>query len=175
MDLAASFVCIPCFSMIRKLKGPNHIADHIEKRGYRHNYVLYYTGADYYDLPYWTFVHLAKDAGATVELHRLAVADTLAIDRYLDDNCLVLPEETGRKESVREMKDRDDLYQMISGHRRLYAAKKAGLTTIPAIIKDSIGVKRIPFQDGLFALIVLVFHLIHSLQEALMPHPVSSL
>ena len=35
--------------MIRKLKGPDHIADHIEKRGYRHNYVLYYTGADYYD------------------------------------------------------------------------------------------------------------------------------
>ena len=34
--------------MIRKLKGPDHIADHIEKRGYRHNYVLYYTGADYY-------------------------------------------------------------------------------------------------------------------------------
>ena len=93
--------------MIRKVKGPDHIADHIEKRGYRHNYVLYYTGADYYDLPYWTFVHLAKDAGATVELHRLAVADTLAIDRYLDENCLVLPEETGRKESVREMKKRN--------------------------------------------------------------------
>ncbi len=33
-------------------------------------------------------------------------------------------------------KDGEDLYQMISGHRRLYAAKKAGLTTIPAIIKD---------------------------------------
>ena len=75
----------------------------MQKRGYRHNYVLYYTGADYYDLPYWTFVHLAKDAGATVELHRLAVADTLAIDRYLDENCLVLPEETGRKESVRDI------------------------------------------------------------------------
>ena len=27
-------------------------------------------------------------------------------------------------------KDRDDLYQMISGHRRLYAAKKAGLEDI---------------------------------------------
>ncbi len=33
-------------------------------------------------------------------------------------------------------KDRDDLYQMISGHRRLYASKKAGLETIPAIIKE---------------------------------------
>ena len=33
-------------------------------------------------------------------------------------------------------KDRDDLYQMISGHRRLHAAKKAGLETIPAIIKE---------------------------------------
>lgn len=33
-------------------------------------------------------------------------------------------------------KDRDDLYQMISGHRRLHAAKKAGLETIPAIVKE---------------------------------------
>ena len=33
-------------------------------------------------------------------------------------------------------KDRDDLYQMISGHRRLHAAKKAGLESIPAIVKE---------------------------------------
>ena len=33
-------------------------------------------------------------------------------------------------------KDKDDLYQMISGHRRLYAAKKAGLESIPAIVKE---------------------------------------
>ncbi len=93
--------------MVRKTRGPDHIADHIEKIGYRHHYVLYFSGAAYYDLPYWTFVHLAKDAGATVELHRMAVADTLTIDRYLDENCLVLPEETGRKESIREMMKRN--------------------------------------------------------------------
>ena len=49
--------------MVKKSRGPDHIADHVERCGYRHNYVLYYTGAVYYDLPYWTFVHLAKDAG----------------------------------------------------------------------------------------------------------------
>ena len=42
----------------------------MQKRGYRHNYVLYYTGADYYDLPYWTFVHLAKDRWENVETNK---------------------------------------------------------------------------------------------------------
>ena len=127
--------------MIRKLKGPDHIADHIEKRGYRHNYVLYYTGADYYDLPYWTFVHLAKDAGATVELHRLAVADTLVIDRYFDENCLVLPEETGRKESVREMKKRNKDIEKIkhlveNGSKSGYVMMKEHCSTRSAFIRS---------------------------------------
>ncbi len=46
--------------MVRKSRGPDHIREHIEKHGYKHNYVLYGAGAYYYDLPYWTFVHLAK-------------------------------------------------------------------------------------------------------------------
>ena len=57
--------------MVKSTRGPDHIADHVESRGCRHHYVLYSTGADYYDLPYWTFVHLAKDAGSTVDLHRI--------------------------------------------------------------------------------------------------------
>ena len=105
--------------MVRKTRGPDHIADHIEKLGCRHHYVLYFTGAEYYDLPYWTFVHLAKDAGATVVLHKMAVADTLAIDRYLDENCLVEPEKTSRKESVKNImkrnKDIEKIKRLVAG------------------------------------------------------------
>ena len=34
------------------------------------------------------------------------------------------------------MVDNNDEYEMISGHRRLHAAKMAGLTTIPAIVRE---------------------------------------
>ncbi len=37
----------------------------------------------------------------------MAVADTFAIDRYLDENCLLEPEIPIRKESVRDMKKRN--------------------------------------------------------------------
>ena len=31
--------------MIRKSRGPDHIREHVEKRGYKHNYMLYGKGA----------------------------------------------------------------------------------------------------------------------------------
>ena len=67
--------------MIRKSRGPDHIREHVEKRGYKHNYMLYGKGAYYYDLPYWTFVHLAKDAGATVDLHRIRPTEPVFNER----------------------------------------------------------------------------------------------
>ena len=36
---------------------------------------------------------------------------------------------------VRPMEDRPDEYELISGHRRLYAAQLAGLTELPAVIR----------------------------------------
>ena len=46
--------------MVKSTRGPDHIADHVESRGCRHHYVLYSKGADYYDLPYWTYVHMTN-------------------------------------------------------------------------------------------------------------------
>ncbi len=89
-----------------KCKCPAHIAEHVRSRGEGHHYVSYYDGAVHYDLPYWTFVHLAKEAGATVELHKSAIADTNTVDQYLDEHCLVPADKIKEKESEIEMKRR---------------------------------------------------------------------
>ena len=134
--------------MVKSTRGPDHIADHVKRRGCRHHYVLYSKGADYYDLPYWTFVHLAKDAGSTVDLHRMAVADTLQIDRYLDENCLIEPDESDRKESVREMKRREKDIEKIrqqvkDGSKRWVRYKEGadlysvGIHTFEKLAKDA--------------------------------------
>ncbi len=134
--------------MINKTRAPDHIAEHIEKRGHKQNYMLYSKGADYYDLPYWTFVHLAKEAKSSVKLHRMAIADTFAIDRYLDEYCLVKPERTDRKESMREMKKREkDIekirQQIADGSKRWVRYKEGaelysvGIHTFEKLAKDA--------------------------------------
>ena len=65
------------------------------------------------------------------ENHPFKVLDDEKMDELVDSI-----KENGILTPVIVRKDRDDLYEMISGHRRLHAAKIAGLETIPAIIKE---------------------------------------
>ena len=140
--------------MVNKTRAPAHIMEHLEKVGRKHQYVSYAQGAKYYDLPYWTFVHLAKDAGATVNLHKTAIADIFAVDRYLDEYCLVEAEKTSKKESEREiMKRKSDMEkikkQVASGSKRwvrynegaeLYSV---GLHTFEKMAKDAKAVYKV--------------------------------
>lgn len=52
----------------------------------KRNYVLYAKAARLYGLPYWTFVRLAKEAGATVALRKTAIVDLLALEAYMETN-----------------------------------------------------------------------------------------
>ncbi len=81
------------------------------------------------------------DASGTVEI---SVRDIYSFENHpfkvLDDEkmeeLVESIKENGILTPVIVRKDSDDLYEMISGHRRLHAAKIAGLETVPAIIKD---------------------------------------
>ena len=133
---------------MKKTRGPDHIREHLEKAGHRHHYMNYAQGAHYYELPYWSFMNLAKDEGATVVLHKTAIAYIPLIDKYLDENCLVVAEKTNKKESERErMKRAKDIeklrQQMNDGTKRwvrydegaeLYSV---GLHTFQKIAKDA--------------------------------------
>lgn len=39
---------------MKKTRGPDHIREHLEKAGHRHQYMNYAQGAHYYELPYWS-------------------------------------------------------------------------------------------------------------------------
>ena len=37
--------------MVKRNKGPDHIREHLEKNGHKHQFVNYAQGVHYYDLP----------------------------------------------------------------------------------------------------------------------------
>ena len=51
-----------------------------------HDFVTYAKGAKMYSLNYWTFVRLAKEAGASWPLRKTAVVDLLVLDEYMENN-----------------------------------------------------------------------------------------
>lgn len=101
-----------------KVRGPD-LEKYLEKR--EHNYITYAQGAKFYDLPYWTFVKLAKQAGASWALRKTAIVDTIILDRYLQESLKIAVEQ--RKESERElMKKRKEIENLdgliFDGHKK---------------------------------------------------------
>ena len=120
------------------------------------SFITYREGCDYYDLTEKVMTRLAQEAGAVYKMgtrfvrirrdvfekylreqYRKELADEgetdlpggngLYLVKSIKDNGVIVP--------VLVRPDDEGTYEMISGHRRMHAAKLAGLTTIPAIIK----------------------------------------
>ena len=53
----------------------------------KRNFVTYAQGARMYSMNYYSFVKLAKEAGANIRIKKNVVIDLELIDKYLENNC----------------------------------------------------------------------------------------
>ncbi len=53
----------------------------------KRNFVSYAQGARMYSMNYYSFVKLAKEAGANIRIKKNVVIDLELIDKYLENNC----------------------------------------------------------------------------------------
>lgn len=70
--------------MAVKNEGFPDLERYLEERG--RNLVTYTEGATMYHIPYYSFVRLAKEAGANLPLRRTTVIDIDVIEEYLKEN-----------------------------------------------------------------------------------------
>ena len=77
---------------IRQLrKGPD-LEKYLE--GKKRKYTSYAEGARIFSMSYYTFISLAKAAGANMRIKKNVVVDLEAIEEYLEKQCFVEGEET---------------------------------------------------------------------------------
>ena len=82
----------------------------------RHDFTTYAKGARLYDLPYWTFVRLVKEAGANWPLRKTAVVDMKVLDAYIEAHEV-------EREEWRMGKKRlpvDDIDELVRNHGKKY-------------------------------------------------------
>jgi len=63
----------------------------------KRRFITYAEGAELYQIPFYSFVRLAKEAGANYTLRKTVIVDAAIIEAYLDEH----PEVCDRLESVR--------------------------------------------------------------------------
>lgn len=77
----------------------NHGLPNLDRflEGREKKFVTYAEGCDMYGIPYYSFVRLAKEAGANITLRKNAIVDVDMIEKYLEEH----PETQDRVNSVR--------------------------------------------------------------------------
>lgn len=92
--------------MAKKVRGPN--LDKYIPEDKKKQFKTYMEAHKQYDLPYWTFVRLAKQAGATVCLRKTAVVDLIALDSYIEEH-VYEPEEKRMSRGRTRIENMDSL------------------------------------------------------------------
>ena len=82
-----------------KKKGRPDLEKYLDGKGRR--FVDYAQGAKLYNLPYWSFVRVAKEADANYPIRKTAIVDLEILENFLKDHPEVVKrlEETRRREN----------------------------------------------------------------------------
>ena len=78
-----------------KKKGRPDLEKYLDGKGRR--FVDYAQGAKLYNLPYWSFVRVAKEADANYPIRKTAIVDLDILENFLKDH----PEVVKRLEEIR--------------------------------------------------------------------------
>ena len=81
--------------MKKKKKGRPDLEKYLDGKGRR--FVDYAQGAKLYNLPYWSFVRVAKEADANYPIRKTAIVDLDILENFLKDH----PEVVKRLEETR--------------------------------------------------------------------------
>lgn len=137
-----------------KLKSPPVNLDKYLEGG-KKKYLSYEEAARLYGMPYWTFVNLAKEAGATWALRKTAMVDVDKLDAYLDKNYAVADDrsESEKREVIRmprARKEVENLEELVGSNEKKYVryAEGAqlysmGLHSFQNLAKDAGAVRKV--------------------------------
>ena len=139
--------------MPRKKPPPVNLDKYLLGRG--KTYISYATGAKMYSMPYWTFVTVAKEAGATWALRKTAIVDMDKLDAYLDKHYLVTDDrsELEKREVIKMPRTRkavENLEELVGEKKKKYVryAEGAqlysmGLHSFENLAKDAGAVRKV--------------------------------
>ena len=97
--------------------------------GDKKRYLTYEEAARRYSMPYWTFVNLAKEAGATWVLRKTAMVDIDKLDAYLDKNYAV----AGNKNES----EKREVMKMPRTRKEVEGMEELGYYSFSSIVSDS--------------------------------------
>lgn len=105
-----------------------YLEKYLEEQGQKHTYISYDQGARLFQMNYWAFVRLVKEANANWTLRKTAMVDLEKLEQYIKENYRL--EKVYRKESERDVvmrrKQLSNIEEMLGNKRKKYVRYDEG-------------------------------------------------